>query len=63
MENSYLIETEDLIKTYPMGAHILVALNKVNLSFKKGEFAHPGQRNGNGKKSREAHPQTGCGSA
>jgi putative ABC transport system ATP-binding protein len=49
MENSYLIETEDLIKTYPMGAHILVALNKVNLSFKKGEFAGLVGPSGSGK--------------
>lgn len=39
MENSYLIKTNDLVKTYPMGEHILVALDKVNLSFKKAEFA------------------------
>jgi putative ABC transport system ATP-binding protein len=49
MENTYLIKTEDLIKTYQMGAHILVALNKVSLSFKKGEFAGLVGPSGSGK--------------
>lgn len=49
MENMYLIETEDLVKKYPMGEYTLVALNKVNLSFKKGEFAGLVGPSGSGK--------------
>jgi putative ABC transport system ATP-binding protein len=49
MENTYLIETKDLVKTYPMGEYTLVALNKVNLSFKKGEFAGLVGPSGSGK--------------
>jgi putative ABC transport system ATP-binding protein len=39
MKNSYLIKTENLTKVYPMGLTKLIALNGVNLSFRKGEFA------------------------
>jgi putative ABC transport system ATP-binding protein len=39
MNNSYLIKTENLTKIYPMGVTKLVALDAVNLSFQKGEFA------------------------
>lgn len=39
MENSVLIKTEELIKIYPMGQTEIWALNHVNLSFHKGEFA------------------------
>ncbi len=49
MENTYLIETKDLVKEYPMGGHILVALNKVNLNFEKGEFAGLVGPSGSGK--------------
>ena len=49
MENSYLIETKDLIKTYRMGEHIIWALNKVNLNFKKAEFAGLVGPSGSGK--------------
>ena len=49
MENSHLIETHDLVKTYRMGEHTLVALNKVNLNFKKGEFAGLVGPSGSGK--------------
>ncbi len=49
MENSYLIKTKNLVKTYPMGEHILVALDKVNLSFKKAEFAGLVGPSGSGK--------------
>jgi putative ABC transport system ATP-binding protein len=49
MDNSYLIETQDLVKTYRMGEHIIVALNKVNLNFKKAEFAGLVGPSGSGK--------------
>ncbi len=49
MENSYLIETKDLIKTYKMGEHTIWALNKVNLNFKKAEFAGLVGPSGSGK--------------
>jgi putative ABC transport system ATP-binding protein len=39
MKNSYLIKTENLTKVYPMGLTKLIALNGINLSFRKGEFA------------------------
>ena len=39
MNNSYLITTEHLTKTYPMGPTTLTALDDVNLTLKKGEFA------------------------
>jgi len=39
MENSYLIKTDQLVKTYPMGQHVLKALDQVSLSFLSGEFA------------------------
>jgi putative ABC transport system ATP-binding protein len=49
MDNSYLIETEDLVKTYRMGEHTIVALNKVSLNFKKAEFAGLVGPSGSGK--------------
>ncbi len=49
MENAVLIQTRDLVKIYPMGKHQLVALNKVNLAFKKGEFAGLVGPSGSGK--------------
>jgi putative ABC transport system ATP-binding protein len=39
MENSGLIEAHHLVKTYPMGGRKFTALDDVNLSFGKGEFA------------------------
>jgi putative ABC transport system ATP-binding protein len=38
MENSYLIETHDLVKTYPLGGYTIKALDRVNLTFEKAEF-------------------------
>ncbi len=49
MENGYLIKTENLVKTYPMGYGSLVALNRVNLAFQKGEFAGLVGPSGSGK--------------
>jgi putative ABC transport system ATP-binding protein len=49
MQNSHLIETKDLVKTYQMGEHTIVALNKVNLNFKKAEFAGLVGPSGSGK--------------
>ena len=49
MENRYLIKTENLVKIYPMGEHAIVALNKVNLTFKRGEFAGLVGPSGSGK--------------
>lgn len=47
--DSFLIQTIDLVKIYPMGAHQLVALNNVNLNFRKGEFAGLVGPSGSGK--------------
>ena len=49
MNNSYLIKTEHLTKIYPMGLTTLVALDDVNLTFKKGEFAGLVGPSGSGK--------------
>jgi len=49
MENGFLIKTENLVKTYPMGEGFLVALNRVNLAFRKGEFAGLVGPSGSGK--------------
>lgn len=49
MENSYLIETKDLVKIYPIGQYKLAALNRVNLNFKKAEFAGLVGPSGSGK--------------
>ena len=38
-DNSYLIETKSLVKTYPMGEGWLYALHDISITFKKGEFA------------------------
>ena len=49
MDNSYLIETKDLVKVYPMGEHKIYALNDVDLSFRKAEFAGLVGPSGSGK--------------
>jgi putative ABC transport system ATP-binding protein len=49
MENNFLIKTEDIGKTYPMGYGFLRALDHVNLNFKKGEFAGLVGPSGSGK--------------
>ncbi|HDQ00806.1 MAG TPA: ABC transporter ATP-binding protein [bacterium] len=49
MNNSYLIKTERLKKIYPMGPTTLVALEGVNLIFKKGEFSGLVGPSGSGK--------------
>lgn len=49
MNNSQIIKTTDLVKTYPMGQENLIALNNVNLTFKKGEFAGLVGPSGSGK--------------
>lgn len=49
MNNSILITTKNLVKRFPMGQHELVALNDVNLTFKKGEFCGIVGPSGSGK--------------
>lgn len=49
MDNSFLIQTKHLKKTFPMGPTTLVALDDVNLMFKKGEFAGLVGPSGSGK--------------
>lgn len=49
MEDETLIETKDLVKIYPLGRQEVVALNKVNLIFKRGEFAGLVGPSGSGK--------------
>jgi putative ABC transport system ATP-binding protein len=46
---SPLIRTKDLVKAYPMEQGRLVALNRVNLTFEKGEFAGLVGPSGSGK--------------
>jgi len=49
MDDSVLIRTVDLVKVYPMGDQKLIALNKVNLILRKGEFAGLVGPSGSGK--------------
>lgn len=49
MNNSNLIATRDLVKTFPMGDHEFTALNKITLVFKTGEFAGLVGPSGSGK--------------
>ena len=49
MNNSNLITTHDLVKTFAMGNHEFTALNEINLVFKTGEFAGVVGPSGSGK--------------
>jgi len=49
MDDSVLIRTVDLVKVYPMGDQKLIALNRVNLILRKGEFAGLVGPSGSGK--------------
>ena len=49
MNNSNLITTRDLVKTFAMGNYEFTALNKINLVFKTGEFAGVVGPSGSGK--------------
>ncbi|UCE41278.1 MAG: ABC transporter ATP-binding protein [Candidatus Aminicenantes bacterium] len=49
MDNSYLIKTDELVKIFPMGETSIIALNHVNLMFKKAEFAGLVGPSGSGK--------------
>lgn len=49
MDNHHLIQTENLTKIYPMGSGKLTALNKINLTFEKGDFAGLVGPSGSGK--------------
>ncbi len=48
-ENSYLIETSELVKTYSLGEHKIKALDRVNLKFEKAEFTGLVGPSGSGK--------------
>lgn len=49
MQNSKIILTEELVKRFPVGGGYFTALNKINLSFGKGEFAGLVGPSGSGK--------------
>lgn len=49
MQNSKIITTEGLIKRFPVGGGEFTALNEINLSFEKGEFAGLVGPSGSGK--------------
>jgi putative ABC transport system ATP-binding protein len=49
MDDSVLIRTVDLVKIYRMGNQSLIALNRVNLTLRKGEFAGLVGPSGSGK--------------
>jgi putative ABC transport system ATP-binding protein len=49
MQNSKIVLTEQLIKRFPVGGGYFTALNGINLSFKKGEFAGLVGPSGSGK--------------
>lgn len=49
MKNEILIETRDVVKIYPMGQYQLIALDHINLSFHRGEFAGLVGPSGSGK--------------
>jgi len=49
MQDSVLIRTKDLVKIYPMGEQDVVALDRVTLTFAKGEFSGLVGPSGSGK--------------
>ena len=49
MENSKIITITDMVKRFPMGKNEFTALNGINLSFTKGEFAGLVGPSGSGK--------------
>ena len=49
MDNSNLITTRDLVKTFVVGDHEFTALNEINLVFKTGEFSGLVGPSGSGK--------------
>jgi len=49
MENNFLITTKDLVKIYTMGHEKIIALENVNLNFRRGEFAGLVGPSGSGK--------------
>ena len=49
MENSFIIQTKELVKIFPMGESKIMALNHVNLDFQAGEFAGLVGPSGSGK--------------
>ena len=49
MQNSVLIQLENLVKIYPTGDQELVALKEINLTFQKGEFSGVVGPSGSGK--------------
>ncbi len=49
MNDSFLIETHNLVKTYSLGEHTIMALDKVSLNFENAEFAGLVGPSGSGK--------------
>jgi putative ABC transport system ATP-binding protein len=49
MDNNAIVKTRDLVKTYPMGKTEIKALDRVSLTFQKGEFAGLVGPSGSGK--------------
>jgi len=49
LNNGVVINTNDLVKKYPMGRNELVALKGINLTFRRGEFAGLVGPSGSGK--------------
>ena len=49
MNDSFLIETHNLVKTYSLGEHTIMALDKVSLNFENAEFTGLVGPSGSGK--------------